>query len=258
MGEILHELEYVLRSKPNGLTIEEAILLQTCRSKAVRDFTFGGILGGGLTWAGTWRLNKFTRLNLSGGAAALCGFWRFSRSLNSCVDYILSLDGSRMQKELANIVVTRYHNDPRAMQYISKHFFYEEVFDDSTSDRPKIRWRYRNFFSDDVAHSQRTHGNDNNVHENSQRDSSAHQRDSYGDSDDKGNAHEFKPVLTKTGTDSATADPLDCIFGTLAREEEIQHSTPSTPSPKPHSRSRRYNRRHRKDNQTKPTNFEYV
>lgn len=92
-------------------------------------------------------------------------------------------------------VVTRYHNDPRAMQYISKHFFYEEVFDDSTSDRPKIRWRYRNFFSDDVAHSQRTHGNDNNVHENSHRDSSAHQRDSYGDSDDKGNAHEFKPVL---------------------------------------------------------------
>ncbi|XP_038878006.1 uncharacterized protein LOC120070209 isoform X2 [Benincasa hispida] len=255
MGEALFHLEQVLRSKQNSLTIEEANLLQTCRSKAVRDFTLGGLIGGGVTWAGTWRLNKFIRLNLSGGAAALCGLWRFSLSLTSCVDHILALHGSRMQKELANIVVTRYHNDPRAMQLISKHFYYEEVFDDSTLDRPKIRWRSRNFFSDDVAHAQRTPDNDpkdnlhgNSHHDSSNRDSSAYQSDSYGDPDDKGNALELKPVLTKPGTDATTTDPLDCIFGTLAREEEeeIQHSSASSPSPKSHSRSRRYNRRHRK------------
>lgn len=97
--------------------------------------------------------------------------------------------------------MTKYHNDPRTMQHISKHFFYEEVFDDSTLDRPKIRWRYRNFFSDDVAHAQRTHYNDpkdnlhGNHHDSSNRDSNPNQSDSYGDPDDKGNAFEFTPVL---------------------------------------------------------------
>ncbi|XP_022138116.1 uncharacterized protein LOC111009363 isoform X2 [Momordica charantia] len=256
MGEALFELEQVLRSKQNSLTIEEATLLQTCKSKAVRDFTFGALAGGGVTWAGTWRLNKFIRLNLSGGAAALFGLWRFSRSLNSCVDHILALDGSRMQKELANIVVTKYHNDPRTMQHISKHFYYEKVFDDSTLDRPRIRWRYRNFFSDDVAHGQRTHDNDtkNNLHGNSHHyssnhDSNSNQNYSYDEPDDKGNALEFKPVLTKPGTD-ATADPLDCLFGPLAKGEEIQHSNSSTTTFKSHSRSRRYHRRHRRHNQT--------
>ena len=37
------------------------------------------------------------------GAGALFGLRRFSRSLSSCVDHILALDGSRMQKELANM-----------------------------------------------------------------------------------------------------------------------------------------------------------
>lgn len=233
-------------------------------SKAVRDYTFGGLLGGGVTLAGTWRLKVSTRLHIFAGAGTLCGLWRFCRSLNSSVDDILALDGSRMQKELANIIVTRYPNNPRTMQHIFKHFYYEEVFDDSTLDRPKRMLRYRNFFSD-IVHAQRTNDNDHNEnvhgnshHDSSNRDSSAYQSDSYGEPDDKGNALEFKPVLIKRGTDAATADPLNCIFGTLAKEEEIQHSSASNPSPKSHSRSRRYNRRHRRDKKTMPTNFEHV
>lgn len=34
------------------------------------------------------------------------------------------------------------------MQRISKHFYLEEVFDDSTP-HPRLRWRYRNFFFGD-------------------------------------------------------------------------------------------------------------
>ncbi|CAN6548375.1 unnamed protein product [Malus baccata var. baccata] len=45
-------------------------------------------------------LNKFYA---SAGAAALFGLWSLSRSLNSCVNHILSQDGSRMQAELATI-----------------------------------------------------------------------------------------------------------------------------------------------------------
>lgn len=90
------------------------------------------------------------------------------------------------------------------MQHIFKHFYYEEVFDDSTLDRPKRMLRYRNFFSD-IVHAQRTNDNDhsenvhgNSHHDSSNRDSSAYQSDSYGEPDDKGNALEFKQVLVSS------------------------------------------------------------
>ena len=73
-------------------------------------------------------------------------------------------------------IVTKYRDDPWRMQLISKHFYSEEVFDDSTADRPKIRWRYRNFFSDNVVHGQRT--NESDSPGNSERNS----HKSYGDS----------------------------------------------------------------------------
>lgn len=46
------------------------------------------------------------------------------------------------------------------MRLITKHFYSEKVFDDSSTDQPKIRWRYRNFFSDNVALSRRAHNGD--------------------------------------------------------------------------------------------------
>lgn len=57
-------------------------------------------------------------------------------------------------------ILRKYGDDSTPMQLITKHFYSEKVFDDSSSDQPKIRWRYRNFFSDNVAFSQRTHNSD--------------------------------------------------------------------------------------------------
>lgn len=37
------------------------------------------------------------------GAAVVLGLWRFGMSLESCVDHILAIEGSRLQKELANM-----------------------------------------------------------------------------------------------------------------------------------------------------------
>lgn len=51
---------------------------------------------------------------------------------------------------------------------MSKHFYSERVFDDTTSDQPKIRWRYRNFFSDQVARGQSS--NESNSRGDSQGD----------------------------------------------------------------------------------------
>lgn len=42
---------------------------------------------------------------LYAGAATIFGLWRFGSSLESCVDDVLALDGSRMQRELADMYV---------------------------------------------------------------------------------------------------------------------------------------------------------
>lgn len=42
------------------------------------------------------------------------------------------------------------------MQLVSKYFVSENVYDDSSSDKPKQRWRLRNFFSENLDSFQRT------------------------------------------------------------------------------------------------------
>ncbi|KAJ6312964.1 hypothetical protein OIU77_014481 [Salix suchowensis] len=169
MGETLFDLEQVLRSQKETLTHQEMNVLQTCKSKAVRQFTFGVLTGATAAWAATWKLSWFARANISGGAAILLGFWRFSKSLDSGVDHILAMDGSRMQKELANIMVNKYQDDPWTMQHLNRRFYSEKVFDDSNLHRPIIRLQYRNSSGDNVANGQRTHDSDS--HDASHSDS---------------------------------------------------------------------------------------
>lgn len=47
--------------------------------------------------------------SLFAGAAVILGFWKFGNSLDSSVDHILELDGTRMQRELANMYVIMYY-----------------------------------------------------------------------------------------------------------------------------------------------------
>lgn len=99
------------------------------------------------------------------------------------------------------------------MQHISKHFYSEKVFDDS--DQPKLRWRYRNFFSDNVAHGQRTHEGDSpsnsennspsNSHGDPHKDSHTDAQnkvhgDSYNDSDSQRTNFESKQILVSVLT----------------------------------------------------------
>ena len=51
-------------------------------------------------------------------------------------------------------MLRRYGDDPTITQRVSKHFFSETVLDDSSPDQPKLRWRYRNYYGDNVAYSQ--------------------------------------------------------------------------------------------------------
>ncbi|TXG72073.1 hypothetical protein EZV62_000652 [Acer yangbiense] len=249
MGELLFDLEQVLRSKQVKLTSGEVNVLLTCKSKAVRDFTAGTLVGSGVAWLASRRLNKFFRVNLSAGAAVILGLWSFGRSMDLCVDHILAQDGSQMQKELANIIVNKYRDDPWRMKLISKHFFSEKVYDDSTSDQPKLRWRYKNYFSDNVTHGQETHESDSQDESHS---------DSHNYSSNKTHSdHSNEPISKKNDMVSKQttpvnpgvglmADPLDCVFGNQAAMEEIHHHSNSSMPSRVHTRNhRRYHRRHR-------------
>ncbi|XP_061354528.1 uncharacterized protein LOC133299116 [Gastrolobium bilobum] len=250
MGEALLDLEQLLSSKKEKLTPQEANILLSWKSKAFRDFTASALAGGTATWAATWKLSKPLRVNLSAGATAFVGLWIFRRSLYSCVDQILTLDGSILQKELANIMVTKYPNDPLLMQLISKHFYSEKIFDDSTSNNPKLRWRYRNFFSDNVVYGHRK--DDHDSYDYSEGDS---HDDSYNNSqgeseivtDSERTNLEAKHIFKKACPDiMSEIDPLECLFGYGAPLEEIHHPhSPNKPSGTNSRGHRRFHRRRR-------------
>ncbi|XP_052191378.1 uncharacterized protein LOC127800670 isoform X3 [Diospyros lotus] len=219
MGDPLFELEQVLRSKQETLTSQEANVLMTCRARVVKDFIIGAAASGGLAWLVNPKLRNLTRIQISAGAAALSGTWRSIRSLESCLEHILSLDGSRMQKELANILVKRHGDNPKIAQFLSKRFYSEKVFDDYSIDQPRLRWRYRNFFSDNLS-PQRTHGE---------------------------NTDEPKLASKNNPPMEALTDPLNCVFGLPGNSEEI-HPTDNTSTTslgrkgRSHRRSRRRHR----------------
>ncbi|KAL0368107.1 UNVERIFIED_CONTAM: hypothetical protein Scaly_1029600 [Sesamum calycinum] len=228
MGEALFHLEHVLRSKQAQLTLEEANVLLQWRAQAMRDFTVG--FGGGsiVTWLDplllnhyfsslivcicsisfvvTTNNNPFSALHL--GAAAACGFWRVGRSVESSVEHILSLEGTRIQRELANIMLMKYHNDPWVMQRLSKHFYSEEVYDDSSIDRPTLRWRFRNFFGDPVTRSESTSYKDETDSQNN---------------DIKKTTTEPKQVNVDTAWD-IMENPFDLIFGQPGDVETVPHA----------------------------------
>lgn len=66
-----------------------------------------------------------------------------------------------------------YRDDPWRMRLLSKHFYSEEVFDDTTPDRSKLKWRYRSFYSDGV-HGRNTHESDSPSYSKSDSPSDYH------------------------------------------------------------------------------------
>ncbi|KAM0014456.1 hypothetical protein Hdeb2414_s0035g00727731 [Helianthus debilis subsp. tardiflorus] len=230
MAESLIDLEQVLRirSKQEKLTSQEANFLMAWKGNTLQQLTVGACAGGALAWSVTGNLNRMLRINLAGGAAALTAAWRFKRSVNSCIEQILSMDGSRMQRELANIILKRYPNHPVTTKLISKRFYCENVFDDSASDIPKLRWRFRNTFVESPPHPQTTDNHESHV----------------DDDDDAKIGPELKPVPMNGGF-VAMENPFDCVFGLPPSVEEIRRPVTAKSTRKHNNRKqRRSQRRH--------------
>ncbi|CAN4091317.1 unnamed protein product [Withania somnifera] len=217
MAEALIELNELLISRKVTLTTEESKLLNSWRHSAVRDFGIGAVGASLATWL---------------GAGWLYGKWRFAKSLDSGVELILSQHGTRLQKELGEILLKKYQRNPPVLQHVSKYFYSENVYDDDSTDQPKPRWRFRSTYGE-VFSSHRTDGDDSSSKEPHLENTDLR----------KSNLERNQINMTAVGAAAAlesTEDPFDCILGHQVNAEEIHH--PDAPSTLP----RRFNHSHRR------------
>ncbi|GFZ08847.1 hypothetical protein Acr_20g0006550 [Actinidia rufa] len=92
-------------------------------------------------------------------------------------------------------MLRRYGDDLTIIQRVSKHFFSEVILDDSSPDQPKLRWRYRNYYGDNVGYSQ------------------SHESDAYGDKTDSENTRMQNTEEPKNPVVDPLINPLDYILG---------------------------------------------
>ncbi|XP_021853562.2 uncharacterized protein [Spinacia oleracea] len=165
-GPALNDLFQSLISKTghDKITNEESNVFVDWKSRASNSCAFRGTVASGLAWIATRKWRTANRVLPVTGAFLLTVGWTFSKSVDSCVDRILGMDGSRMQYELEKIILEKYGNDPEKMKPFSKHFYCEEIFNDSAPGRPKSVYRQRHLYVDD----QRT-TNENLKHESAKK-----------------------------------------------------------------------------------------
>ncbi|XP_022631356.1 uncharacterized protein LOC106776450 isoform X2 [Vigna radiata var. radiata] len=166
------DLKRVLEFEKENLTPAENNILNSLDRESVKDFIVYTLAGCTAACIATRNISKAKifqvnlpgitmnfgipfRVYVSSVAGLSSGLTLAQRSFYPSADQVLTLDGSVLQKELTNIMMTKYQNDPSVMQLLSKHFYLERVFADS-SNNPKLIWRDRNFFSEAVR-GHRTH-----------------------------------------------------------------------------------------------------
>ncbi|XP_073301549.1 uncharacterized protein [Primulina huaijiensis] len=237
MGSAIVDLWQLLLSKKEQepITIQEANLLMKWQSQTLRNSMIGFSGAAIVSMLVTpRRLNIFVRGSLSLGTSIVCALWNFGRSLESWNDHFLSLEGSRMQRELADIMLKRYRYDPWVLQRLSKHFYLEEVYEDSSADKPKFLWQSRYFYGDPASDFQNTSYNDIKT------DSSKN--------DAEKTTVESKEVYVNTAADDSQ-NPFDFVFGLPGSAENIPPKTSSTSPGRSSLRERRSRRRHRSRHQ---------
>ncbi|XP_048235037.1 uncharacterized protein LOC8280906 isoform X2 [Ricinus communis] len=205
MAAAFVDLKQIL--KWEKLTPKEESVLRACEFKAVRGLMNGALIGGTVAFAATRKLDRFSQVFLSVGVAGLLGL------------------------EIFDSIVNKHQDNPWTMQRMHRLFYQEKVFDDSSLDKPILKWRYRNFFGNDCVHGRRTNYSDSHVLHN------------YSDSKEVPLAAKQVPMNPDV---DMMEDPLDSIFGHMAPMEEIRHlsssSTPSRADTRSHRRSRRRRR----------------
>ncbi|XP_010457927.1 PREDICTED: uncharacterized protein LOC104739317 [Camelina sativa] len=222
----LDQLHYNLLRKPEQekITPEELSVINSCYLKALWTAGFASGVVGGLTWLVTKKLiagRVFERRCLAGGVA--CGSFpttwdrASSKVAVTYLDRILSQEyGTRMQKELANVLVRYNEGEAWRWQLMSKHFYTEAVYGDE-GGKPQMRWRSRTTFTEIVASSY----NDTKSQKNH---SGLPNRGGISNGFD---ASKTKPMLQNSRDgEMVEEDALDIVFG---GPEPTESSIPAAP-----------------------------
>ncbi|KAL2922623.1 Vezatin [Bienertia sinuspersici] len=209
------------------MTNQEIKIYNGWKSQALKSFAVGGAVATGLTWI---------------GIGFLTGIGRLNESIDSCVEHILGMDGSRMQHELKKIILEKYGNNPKKMQPFSKHFYCEEVFNDLTLGQPQPVFRQRHVYVED----HRT-ADGNSHHEAIKKGAKHQQRNDDSKVKLKSSSTEIKqvPVAVPTISILGYGDPLDVLFGHSSTNEELQQPDESGNSKAESHRQKRARRKHR-------------
>ncbi|VVA90082.1 unnamed protein product [Arabis nemorensis] len=157
--EALNQVYYALATKPEQekITHEEASALLSCHFKVLGTAGLASGVGGGLGWQVAKRLKMLTglgRFAIAVGVAtvsfSVAFDWSASTTAVSCLDHILRQDGTRLQRELVNVLVRSNKGEAWRWQLMSKNFYPESVYGDE-GDKPHMRWRRRTTFTEIAA-----------------------------------------------------------------------------------------------------------
>ncbi|RAL44274.1 hypothetical protein DM860_015634 [Cuscuta australis] len=242
----LSEADEVLRLSKVPFTKEELGIVYSWRKNTRRALITGIGTGSVITWLVTGRLSTISRVGLATCAGISCGSWRWRKATLSIVEQSLSLNGTYLQRVVADGILKSLPNE-RAMKHFSKHFICENVYDESLSDKPEQRWRLRNSYGGNFDNFQKAEGDPYEDAISNSEGNPVKKANVGGDSFASKRKLQKKPDLEnemRSGGDHATSHPFDSIFGPLDNVDEISRPSLSpTPTPRQkHGRSRR--RRH--------------
>ncbi|RWW83437.1 hypothetical protein BHE74_00008053, partial [Ensete ventricosum] len=106
-----------IRILQEKITPSEELVLQTCKSKSIRDFTVGFLASSAAVWTGTSNQETYTSTEV----------------------------------QLVPRILAKHATEVSCVKLVSKHFFPEQVFSDLNPDEPIFRWRLRNIYIDSTV-----------------------------------------------------------------------------------------------------------
>ncbi|RRT64725.1 hypothetical protein B296_00006997, partial [Ensete ventricosum] len=115
-----------IRILQEKITPSEELVLQTCKSKSIRDFTVGFLASSAAVWTGT------------------------SNSVGLIQGYNQETYTSA-EVQLVPRILAKHATEVSCVKLVSKHFFPEQVFSDLNPDEPIFRWRLRNIYIDSTV-----------------------------------------------------------------------------------------------------------
>ncbi|KAJ4767800.1 hypothetical protein LUZ62_078175 [Rhynchospora pubera] len=216
-SDLILELQSVLESK-GKLSKWEQELFNSIIYSAVTDFFKGAVGSISVVWPAFWAIPTISRLTLSTVAGVVAGRWYGGRTIDASIDRSLGLQGTRVQRELTSLILTKYKDDKSLQKLVRKHFYSEQVFRDVNPEVPVFLWRPRNTYvefssSQNQIEADRVELNQKNrQHEptTEKNDTTPHsQRSDYSENS---SLHEKQNTTVNHNWD-LFVDPLESIFG---------------------------------------------